>query len=68
MYTEISQKLQSSSNITEVSNNAFPVSGRLELRESTKGHKNIISDLTVLQAGQAFLVSASMDGVIKIWR
>ncbi|CAH8546737.1 unnamed protein product [Schistosoma guineensis] len=68
MYTEISQKLQSSSNITEVSNSAFPVSGRLELRESTKGHKNIISDLTVLQAGQAFLVSASMDGVIKIWR
>ncbi|XP_018651160.1 serine/threonine kinase [Schistosoma mansoni] len=68
MYTEVSQKLQSSSNITEVSNSAFPVSGRLELRESTKGHKNIISDLTVLQAGQAFLVSASMDGVIKIWR
>lgn len=47
---------------------SFPVSGRLELRESTKGHKSIISDLSMLQAGQTFMVSASMDGVIKIWR
>ncbi|KAH8878058.1 Phosphoinositide 3-kinase regulatory subunit 4 [Schistosoma japonicum] len=62
------QKLQPPNNTTETSNSAFPTTGRLELRESTKGHKNIISDLTILQAGQAFLVSSSMDGVIKIWR
>ncbi|CAH8499372.1 unnamed protein product [Schistosoma turkestanicum] len=68
VHTETSQKSKSSNNTTETLTGAFPVSGRLELRESTKGHKNIISDLTVLQAGQAFLVSSSMDGVIKIWR
>ncbi|KAK4471256.1 hypothetical protein MN116_004701 [Schistosoma mekongi] len=67
MNTE-TQKLQPPNNTTEASNSAFPTTGRLELRESTKGHKNIISDLTILQAGQAFLVSSSMDGVIKIWR
>nr|CAH8849108.1 unnamed protein product [Trichobilharzia regenti] len=69
VYTESSPKLQRPSTTTEsLTSNAFPTSGRLELRESTKGHKNIISDLTILQAGQAFLVSSSMDGVIKIWR
>ncbi|CAH8532470.1 unnamed protein product [Heterobilharzia americana] len=69
VYTESSQRPMSM-NTTESSSTsiAFPTSGRLELRESTKGHKNIISDLTILQVGQAFLVSSSMDGVIKIWR
>lgn len=47
---------------------SFPPNCRLELRESTRGHKNIISDLTLLQAGQVYLVSSSMDGIIKIWR
>lgn len=32
------------------------------------GHQDWISDLTLCQASQCFLVSASCDGVIKVWK
>ncbi|BHF63741.1 phosphoinositide-3-kinase, regulatory subunit 4 [Sparganum proliferum] len=47
---------------------AFPLSGHLEVVEATRGHTNIISDLALIDAGQAFLVSASMNGTIKFWK
>ncbi|KAF7258591.1 hypothetical protein EG68_03738 [Paragonimus skrjabini miyazakii] len=47
---------------------AFPVEGGLDLCEPAVGHKNVISDISLLRTSQYLLVSASMDGVIKIWR
>ncbi|KAA3679154.1 phosphoinositide-3-kinase, regulatory subunit 4 [Paragonimus westermani] len=46
----------------------FPVEGGLDLCEPAVGHKNVISDISLLRTSQYMLVSASMDGVIKIWR
>lgn len=42
---------------------------RLEMGEVTIGHTNIISDLIGVtnDSGYNFLVSAAMNGVIKIW-
>lgn len=43
---------------------------RLEMGEVTLGHTNMISDLVNLTSdgGCNFLVSAAMNGVIKIWK
>ncbi|KAL3312465.1 phosphoinositide-3-kinase, regulatory subunit 4 [Cichlidogyrus casuarinus] len=45
-----------------------PRGDALYLRRATQGHVNSISDLTWVNAGQPYLVSASMDGVIKFWK
>lgn len=32
------------------------------------GHRDCISDITLCKASQCFLLSASRDGVIKVWK
>lgn len=32
------------------------------------GHADVISDITMVQGSQSYIVSASKDGVIKIWK
>lgn len=32
------------------------------------GHHDVISDISVMQASQTFLLSASRDGVVKVWK
>ncbi|KAM7538443.1 hypothetical protein Aperf_G00000064096 [Anoplocephala perfoliata] len=56
--------ISSNSNISEMSPYV-----RLEMGEVTIGHTNIISDLIGVNndSGRNFLVSAAMNGVIKIW-
>lgn len=46
----------------------FPTESRLELRQSSVGHRNAVSDVSLVRVSQYLLVSASMDGVIKLWR
>jgi hypothetical protein len=32
------------------------------------GHADVISDITMVQGSQSYLVSASKDGVVKVWK
>lgn len=32
------------------------------------GHADVISDITMVQGSQSYIVSASKDGVIKVWK
>ncbi|KER33980.1 hypothetical protein T265_00185 [Opisthorchis viverrini] len=54
--------------ITRSNGSGFPTEGRLEQYMPSVGHRNIISDLSLIRTSHYLLVSASMDGVIKIWR
>ncbi|TGZ69108.1 hypothetical protein CRM22_003908 [Opisthorchis felineus] len=53
---------------TRSNGGGFPTEGRLEQYMPSVGHRNIISDLSLIRTSHYLLVSASMDGVIKIWR
>ncbi|THD22235.1 Phosphoinositide 3-kinase regulatory subunit 4 [Fasciola hepatica] len=57
-----------SSAVNPVQSTTFPTEGRLELRQPSVGHRNVVSDISLIRVSQFLLVSASMDGVIKIWR
>lgn len=32
------------------------------------GHADVISDITMVQGSQSYVVSASKDGVVKVWK
>lgn len=32
------------------------------------GHADVISDITMVQGSQSYIVSASKDGVVKVWK
>lgn len=32
------------------------------------GHADVISDITMVQGSQSYIISASKDGVIKVWK
>lgn len=34
----------------------------------TPGHADVISDVTMVQGSQPYIVSGSKDGVIKVWK
>lgn len=32
------------------------------------GHADVISDITMVQGSQSYIISASKDGVVKVWK
>lgn len=36
--------------------------------QPSAGHRDMITDITMCQASQCFLVTSAHDGVIKIWK
>ncbi len=37
-------------------------------KESPAGHRDTITDITMCRTSQCFLVTSSLDGVIKVWK
>jgi hypothetical protein len=55
-------------NLSTVKTTSPPLGITMTDYNPTSGHADVISDVTMVQGTQSYIVSGSKDGVVKVWK